>query len=170
MEQHLSHRIIGRYIEHIRLTFRKKVDGRGCETEDEKQGERRQKAAAGFAGQPGGGAVAGDENQEDMPSQPVEGQSPIGMHKTGGLCKGHDSPEETEGLKVDCRGRPESFLWKKGKQKAQVHGSAAQLKGKIPPIIAALIYDPVQEQLLVDLADGKEGSACPKNGRGVFGR
>jgi len=57
---------------------------------------------------------------------------------------------------------------KERKAKAQVHGNAAKLKGKIPPVVLTAIFNVEQKALLVKLHEGQKKPAGKQDPGKVF--
>ena len=72
---------------------------------------------------------------------------------------------------MDCfyatAGHTRLYEWK---QQAQVHGNAAQLEWKIPPVVLPAVDNIIQESLLINLTDSQNqaGSTCGCVPRGSF--
>lgn len=96
-----------------------------------------------------------------MPHKRMDGQAPVWMHHSvrsrknedtsGQIIAVHKSTEQPFPL-------PAEFCCK-GQDEAEIHGDAAKLKWKIPPVVLLLIYHVIQEQLLVNLACGQDNAA-----------
>lgn len=48
----------------------------------------------GFCPQSGHGAVQADEDEHEMPQEPMEGQKQIGVHEAAGFSQGHDASQK----------------------------------------------------------------------------
>ncbi len=117
------------------------------------------------------GAVLGEikqkgENQDKMPDEAVEGQSNVGVHEPAGFRQGHKAPQKPEILQKGG-GSPASSFWEQGEDQAQVHGDAAQLKGKIPPVVDSGVGHQSEKELLVHLADSQDQAAQKQAADGI---
>ena len=168
VEYHLLGGVVGGDVEHVNVGVRPggPVDEKGDEAADQKQGQSPEKSPAGPAGE--GGEKAGDpgENQDKMPDEAVEGQSNVGVHEPAGFRQGHKAPQKPEILQKSG-GSPASSFWEQGEDQAQVHGDAAQLKGKIPPVVDSGVGHQSEKELLVHLADSQDQAAQKQAADGI---
>lgn len=148
VEDNLPVWIIGTDIKHICVAVRmgSNIDERGHAHAGQEQGKHGCKIAGSPASQAGHGAVQSDENEHEMPQKPMEGQKQIGVHETAGFRQGHDAAQKGkilhEGAYAFFR-TAMAGMSEQGKNQAQIHGHAAELEGKIPPVVLALADDKI---------------------------
>ena len=89
------------------------------------------------------------------------------MTQAAGLRQRHETAQKT----VVLQKGGEDFLsagGQEGQQQTEVHGDAAQLKGKVPPVVHAGMNYQSEKELLVDFADGKKKAAQEKMPLGIL--
>lgn len=140
-EHPLLHGGVGADVKHVDGSQRMKENIAGCG--DETASKIEQGAVFeffpcifDFVGQP---CRQSHNNQENMPCIGVKGQWRITVVHAAGIKKGKNTAEQAVIHKKGQTGIPVSDRRKKGQQKAEIHGKAAKLKRKIPPIIGTVI-------------------------------
>ena len=102
-----------------------------------------------------------------MPEKAVQGKREVGPEEAVRDKQCHDAAKEGEVLEE----RGDSVLEmaacaaadKRVKQ-AHVHGDAAQLEGKIPPVVTVLVDDKVKKSLFVQFAKQQKKTAGKEHG------
>lgn len=90
----------------------------------------------------------------------MERHRPVRMHKSWRYSQGHDSAQQTEILKKGCGAAKCLFRVQERRSQTDVHGNAAELEWKIPPVVVPVVFYVIEKKLFVDL--GK----CQKNTAG----
>ena len=85
---------------------------------------------------------------------------PVRMHKSGRYSQGHDPAQQTEILKEGGGAAKCLFRVQERRSQTDVHGNAAELEWKIPPVVVLVVFYVIEKKLFVDL--GK----CQKNTAG----
>ena len=81
------------------------------------------------------------KDQDKVPQKPVNRHQPVMVHQSAGFKESHDPAQKAVVLDKDRKNRAEpGDRVGSGKKKSQVHGNAAQLKRKIPPVIGMVIF------------------------------
>lgn len=145
-EDNLRHLVSGVDIEHIDggMGTDQTVDEGGCgaEKQVEKRGIRKRSKAAAFAGflTEGDACQEPHGNLQDMPQIGVDGQGYDRIVKTAGICKDGDAAESTVAHQKGKEGLAQPSFFCVRKKEKDIHRHGAELKGKIPPVIAAAVY------------------------------
>ena len=145
VENNLPIGIIRADIEHIRIPIRvgQHVDSCGNDAAEQKERQGGEEPAPAFSAEPPNGTEKNQENEHKMPEKAVEGQSPVGMHQAAGFCQGHHSAQEAVVLQKGIESAGDSSVpggLEQGEKQAQIHGDAAELERKIPPVIVSSVY------------------------------
>ena len=90
----------------------------------------------------------------------MERHRPVRMHESWRHSQGHDSTQQPEILKEGGSAAKCFFGVKERCSKTDVHGNAAELEWKIPPVVVPVVFYVIEKKLFVDL--GK----CQKNTAG----
>lgn len=89
----------------------------------------------------------------------MKSHGPVRVHQTGGYGQSHDSAQQAEILnKCGYHCGIFSCQWIK---KAEIHGNAAELERKIPPVIGTFKFHKKKESLFVKFHK-KQGKAAGK--------
>lgn len=157
-EDNLRHLVSGVDIEHINggMGTDQTVDEGGCgaEKQVEKRGIRKRSKAAALAGFLTEGDACQEPygNLQDMPQIGVDGQGYHRIVQTAGICKNGDAAEGAVAHQKGKEGLAQPSFFCVRKKEEDIHGHGAELKGKIPPVIAAAVYGKGQIKLFPDLA------------------
>jgi hypothetical protein len=145
-EHFLPHGVIGADVKHVDISVRMKNDVKysGNRAADE--------ITAGAAGKFPQGAFGaasafvkayschGAYNDEkNMPQIGMGGQGGVGVMHAACVKKCEDSPHHPEGHEESQKYFLNVFRHKR-QQKAQIHRHAAELEGKVPPVVGMFIY------------------------------
>ncbi len=164
--------MVGRDIKHISgsVSRREQVDDGGDAAAECKERERAQISLSAVIRKTRSMTEKPDENQQNMPAVSVQSQRPVDMGKTLRDCQGGDAAHDVKVSHEGADYAPEPAAAERVLDQAQVHGHAAQLKGKIPPVVSSMVYENDQKNLFIKFAKGesqtgqKEDPAC-----GAFG-
>ena len=136
-ENGLHRRMVGRNIEHIGVGLGPGgcIDRKGGGAAGKKEGKLLSPAGTAPVGQAGDRAEGSDKKQQEMPDKAVERQRPVGIHEARRIRQGKDGAQDAEILK---KGRQNGSSLRRlypREGQAEVHGDAAKLEGKVPPVI-----------------------------------
>lgn len=90
-------------------------------------------------------------DKQNMPEIGMNGQDENGIVQAARICKNGDSAQKTETHKEGqaCLMQPAFlFVCCKGKKQQKVHGNAAELEGKIPPVVCSVVDEKGKTELL----------------------
>ena len=78
-----------------------------------------------------------------MPDKPVQRHRPVRMHEPRRNGQSHDSTKKTEVLEKSCGAAECLFRAQERCCQADVHGDAAELEWKVPPVEVAVKLDDI---------------------------
>lgn len=79
-----------------------------------------------------------------------------------GICKDGDPSKQPEGHEEAQKDTAQPGVFRIGKERQDIHGDTAELKGEIPPLIGTMIQNKRQTCLLPDLREKHEKPADQK--------
>ena len=79
--------------------------------------------------------VPADKKEKKMPEEAVKRQRPVGIHEARRIRQGKDGAQDAEILKKGRQDGSSLRLLYQREGQAKVHGDAAKLEGKVPPVI-----------------------------------
>ncbi len=152
-EHLLGHGIVRVDVEHIdsAVLAAKQIDPCGGQAAGEIE-----TGAPGIIFPPGSGTIResrgnAQQNEKDMPGKGVDGEGEIPVVHAAGVKKGKDAAQHAEIHQKGSENLPEAPAADPGKEQTDVHGDAAELEGKIPPVVAAAVGQEGQGVLLPQL-------------------
>ena len=119
------------------------------------------RAQAGARGAPPEGKASGKPNayQQEMPGEGVYGEGGVAVMHAAGVAEGKYPAQQAEIHEESAEGVLQAAGAKPGQDEADIHGHAAQLERKIPPVVAAAIQKERYAPLLPQLAGGHQDAA-----------
>ena len=127
----------GGHIEHIGVGLGPGgcIDRKGGGAAGKKEGKLLSPAGTAPVGQAGDRAEGSDKKQQEMPDKAMERQRPVGIHEARRIRQGKDGAQDAEILKKGRQDGSSLRLLYQREDQAEVHGDAAKLEGKVPPVI-----------------------------------
>ena len=92
----------------------------------------------------------------------MEGQGEIAVVHAAGIKECKDTAQKTEVHEESEKNAAYSRRIAPGEDQADIHGDAAQLEWKIPPVIGSLIHNISKTVLFPDLADKHQKTTVKK--------
>lgn len=108
------------------------------------------------------------KHQQHMPYAGVNGQKQMPMEQSGRLRKGNGAAQQIVQHHKAAHSPLESAGIQKGNKQAHVHGNAAELEGKLAPVIGVIRNHIIAEELLEYFGQGKNKAAEKQDPSGSF--
>lgn len=158
-KDNLFHRIVRTDIEHIDEAFRmeKKVQAGGSSGQQKKKNCRKKEVLWTTAVSLRKYQKESQKDQKEMPEVAVQGKKRQGIVHTAGICKGKEPSEKSEVCQKICQKQADFlvFFRKQTIKGQQIHRHAAELEGKIPPVIGTAVAD-IQKDLFSSLRERQQ--------------
>lgn len=161
MKDGLGTGIVRGNVEHINICVRTgdPVNAEGDQTAGQKEGKGTKKAFSRPVCLFGPKTEDSGKNQKKMPEKTMQCEGNIGMHQSAGFYKCHDTAQKSKILDKRTGNLPVRWF-QEGQDQTEIHGNAAKLKGKIPPVIGTGMDHHSEEQLLVQFAGSQKKTAA----------